>query len=147
MGEKKRKIIMIAGTFDIIHPGHVYLIEKASEMGDVVAVVGTDEIVEKLKGKKPVIPENQRVFMVSRLKGVKRAVLGYHDTDFTRLIADITPDVILMGPDQGPSDETMKKMINRLESSVEIKRLEMRINEFPLTSTTEIIEAIRRDCK
>lgn len=143
----QEKKVMIAGTFDLIHPGHIALIKEASKLGAVTAIIGTDNIVYKLKGRKPVIPEEQRVFMVSQLKNIREAVLGYESLDFSRLIKDIAPDIIFLGPDQGPSEEVLQEMINKAGINVFIKRMSERINEFPLTSTTSILKKIKNDCR
>ena len=49
--EGKDKIVMVAGTFDLIHPGHLYLIQEARKLGKVVVVVGRDKNVERVKGR------------------------------------------------------------------------------------------------
>ncbi|NMC07000.1 MAG: adenylyltransferase/cytidyltransferase family protein [Candidatus Lokiarchaeota archaeon] len=144
MGEKSCKTVLIAGTFDLIHPGHLHLIEAAAKLGRVVVVVGTDAVVEKIKGHKPVIPEKQRLFVVSRIQGVDEAILGYETMDFTRIISDVKPDIILLGPDQGPSVEAWQSMLaQKGMPGIEITRLKERINDFPLTSTRDIMAKIK----
>ena len=85
-------------------------------------MVGTDKVVEKLKGKKPVIPQEQRLYMVNSLKGVYKAFLGYESMDFTQIIKEIAPDVILLGPDQSPSDERLGNMLVKAGLDVKICR-------------------------
>ncbi|MHA1472399.1 MAG: adenylyltransferase/cytidyltransferase family protein, partial [Promethearchaeota archaeon] len=48
---------MVAGTFDILHPGHLYLINEAAKMGDVYVIVATDKNREIYSGTTPIIPE------------------------------------------------------------------------------------------
>ena len=144
VASKKEKTVLVAGTFDLIHPGHLHLIEEAAKLGKVVVVVGTDAIVEKLKGHKPVIPEKQRLYVVSKLKGVDRAVLGHETLDFTKIIAEIGPDIILLGPDQGPSEEKWAAMLADKGLKIKVSRLDKRITDFPLTSTTEIVAKIKK---
>ncbi len=145
MADDVRKIVLIAGTFDLIHPGHLHLIEAAAKLGRVVVVVGTDTVVEKIKGHKPVIPEKQRLFVVSKIQGVDKAVLGHESMDFTRIIADVKPDIILLGPDQGPSVEKWQAMLAEKDiGGIEVKRLKERINDFPLTSTSDIVAKIKK---
>jgi FAD synthetase len=145
MVDETRKTVLVAGTFDLIHPGHLHLIEAAAKLGRVVVVVGTDTVVEKIKGHKPVIPEKQRLFVVSRMQGVDEAILGHETMDFTRIVAEIKPDVIMLGPDQGPSVEKWQAMLSEKGlHGIEIKRLKERINDFPLTSTSEIVAKIKK---
>ncbi|MFX0099205.1 MAG: adenylyltransferase/cytidyltransferase family protein [Candidatus Hodarchaeota archaeon] len=141
--EEKEKIVMVAGTFDLIHPGHLHLIQEAANLGKVVVVVGRDKNVEELKGKKPVIPEDQRLYMVSALKGVHKAVLGNESTDFTKIIKEISPDIILLGPDQSPSNDRLEKMLNGIGLDITIRRFKLRVMKFPLSSTSAIIQKIK----
>jgi FAD synthetase len=145
MTSDAQKTVMIAGTFDIIHPGHLHLIEAAAKLGKVVVVVGTDAVVEKIKGHKPVIPEKQRLFVVSKLQGVDRALLGHETMDFTRIVADVMPDFILLGPDQGPGVEKWRVILaGKGLARIEVTQLQQRITDFPLTSTSEIVAKIKK---
>ncbi|MHA1372158.1 MAG: adenylyltransferase/cytidyltransferase family protein [Promethearchaeota archaeon] len=139
----KQKKIMIAGTFDLLHPGHIYLINEASKLGRVYVVVGTDKNVERFKGKKPVIPEKQRLMMIQSLKNVEKALLGYEDPDLTKVIEDIKPDIILLGPDQTPSDNELNSLLAKKGLNIKVRRLKRRKNDFPLASTSKIIQKIR----
>ena len=74
---RMRKIIVV-GTFDILHLGHLWLLNKAKEYGDwLTVVVARDETVRLIKGKKPVFPEEERLELLKNLKMVDEAVLGY----------------------------------------------------------------------
>jgi len=139
----KKKRVLVAGTFDLLHPGHVHLIEEAAKLGKVIVIVGTDAIVEKIKGHKPVIPEDQRLFMVQHIRGVDQAVLGHETLDFTEIIAEIAPDIILLGPDQGPSPDQWISLLAEKGLQVEILQLETRVNDFSLNSTSEIVTKIK----
>ncbi len=93
------KKVMAFGTFTIIHPGHIHYLEKARSMGDyLIVVVARDSTVNRMKGKSP-IDENQRLEVVSALKPVDEAVLGYED-DMFRIVIEKSPDLIVLGPDQ-----------------------------------------------
>jgi len=139
----KKKRVLVAGTFDLLQPGHVYLIEEATKLGKVIAIVGTDAIVEKIKGHKPVIPEGQRLFMVQHIKGVDQAVLGHETLDFTEIIVEIAPDIILLGPDQKPDPEIWMAMLADKGLNVEVRQLETRVNNFSLNSTSDIVAKIK----
>lgn len=141
--EKEDKIVMVAGTFDLIHPGHLHLIQEARKLGKVIAVVGRDENVERVKGKKPIVPEGQRLYMVGALKGVFKAVLGSKSTDFTKIIKEISPDIIFLGPDQSPSNQRLEDMLKEAGMGVTIKRLKLRVMKYPLSSTSAIVQKIK----
>ena len=87
--------VVVAGTFDILHPGHVYLFEEAADLGDVYVIIARDSNVTK----KTVFNEKERLKMVESLKPVKKAVLG-DENDFFKPIEEIGPDIIFLGPDQ-----------------------------------------------
>ncbi|MHA1486682.1 MAG: adenylyltransferase/cytidyltransferase family protein, partial [Promethearchaeota archaeon] len=70
------KKVLVAGTFDIIHPGHLYLINEAAKMGDVYVIVATDMNRKIYSGETPIIPEDQRLEVIKSIKNVKEARLG-----------------------------------------------------------------------
>ena len=71
------KTVLCAGTFDIIHPGHLYLFSEAKKYGDrLVVIVARDSTSEKIKGKKPLHNEMERLEAVRSLSIVDKAVLG-----------------------------------------------------------------------
>ncbi|GAH88551.1 unnamed protein product, partial [marine sediment metagenome] len=63
MSELKRRVL-VAGTFDLIHAGHIYLINEASKLGDVYVVVATDDNREIFSGERPIIPQEQRLEII-----------------------------------------------------------------------------------
>ncbi len=138
----RNKIIVVAcgGVFDILHPGHAFILKEAKALGDVLAViVARDSTVEKRK-RIPIVPESQRVAMVSELKPVDVAVLGYKG-DPLEIIEDIRPDVIALGPDQHHDEENIKNGLNKRGLSLEVKRLR-EYKECELNSTKVILQRI-----
>jgi len=93
----------VAGTFDLLHPGHVLYLKQAWELGRVIAVVSRDSTVERIKRRRPIIPEEQRAFMVGSIEYVERSRVGY-EGDMFRVVEEEAPDIILLGPNQ-PFDE------------------------------------------
>ena len=137
----KRKKVLVAGTFDIIHPGHIYLFKKASELGDVIVIVARDNSVKRFKGRSPIIPEHQRLAVVSSIKYVKKAVLGHDDPDILKIVEEIKPDIILLGPDQNFKEEDIVKELEKRGLKVEVKRAEEYI-ECSFCSTSKIIKRV-----
>lgn len=101
---KNMRRVLVAGTFEIIHPGHIAYLREAWSLGRVVAVVARDVNVERIKRRRVVIPENQRAEVLSAIRYVHEVRLGYED-DFLRIVEEVKPDVILLGPNQ-PFDES-----------------------------------------
>lgn len=137
----KRKKVLVAGTFDIIHPGHIYLFKKASELGDVIVVVARDTSVKRFKGRPPIIPEQQRLEVVSSIKYVNKAVLGHETTDILKIVEEIKPDIILLGPDQNFKEEEISKELEKRGLKIEVRRVEQYI-DCQLCSTTKIIKRV-----
>ncbi len=139
---EKRKRVMVAGVFDIIHPGHTFLISKAAELGDVVVVVARDSTVQRLKGRKPVVPEGQRLEVVKNIKGVKEAVLGNEGEDMLKIVEELRPDVIMLGPNQNFDEEKLRRELEARGLKVEVVRLRELYEVHKLYSTTKIIKEI-----
>ncbi len=135
-----RKRIVIAGTFDILHPGHVYLISEASKLGEVIVIIARDENVLRIKGHPVIVPEKQRLYMVQALKGVSKAILGNPGPDFINIIEELNPDILMLGPNQNIALESIQARLHQKELKTQVIRLEKLFVEFPLNSTTQIIE-------
>ena len=94
------KTVMAFGSFDVIHPGHLYYFTEAKKKGDyLIVVVGRDKTIEKIKGREPLYSEEDRLACINSLKIVDKAVLGYEDEQF-RIIDEFKPDIICLGYDQ-----------------------------------------------
>lgn len=135
------KRVMVAGVFDLIHPGHLYLLKKAKEMGRVVVVVARDSTVEKVKGKKPVVPEEQRLEVILSLKPVDEAVLG-HEGDLLKIVEEIEPDIILLGPNQPFDEEVLREELKERGLGVEVVRLSETFRDCRFYSTSQIINEV-----
>ncbi len=100
---------MCFGAFDGLHPGHLNFFEQAKQYGDKLIVsVGTDKNVEKIKGKKPLFSQVERLALVDNCKLVDKAVIGAEDNYFEN-IASFKPDVICLGYDQWAKEEDVKE--------------------------------------
>jgi len=92
------KKVMVFGTFDVLHEGHLNLFEQARKYGDyLIAVVARDKSVKKMKSFLPHQNELERLENVK--KHVDKAIIGYED-DFYKVIEEQKPDVICFGYDQ-----------------------------------------------
>jgi FAD synthetase len=144
---KKKKIVVTAGTFDILHPGHYEILKFAKSLGDeLIVIVARDETVKKLKGRKPIIPEEQRREMVEALKPVDKAVLGSLKNKLDPILK-LKPDIIVLGPDQTTFDEeTLKQELAKYNLYPEIVRFKG-YKKCPFHSSFDIVkEIIRRFC-
>ncbi len=95
-----KRVVFTNGCYDILHPGHIRLLEKARSMGDVlILALNTDAGVRRLKGPlRPLIAERERVEMALALEAVDAVTLFDEDTP-RELIAAVLPDVLIKGSD------------------------------------------------
>lgn len=95
-----KKVVFTNGCYDILHPGHVRLLERARSLGDVlVLALNTDSSVQRLKGpSRPFFDEQTRAELALHLEAVNAVTLFDEDTP-RELIAAIVPDVLVKGAD------------------------------------------------
>ncbi len=141
----KKTVVLASGVFDLLHLGHVKFLEEAKRAGgenaELVVIIARDSTVEKTKGKKPIMSEDQRCALVESLKVVDRTVLGYENFDIGEVIGKIKPDVIALGYDQ---DDVAKEVQTYLEThkvKVELVRVG-RFGENNLDSSSKIKQKI-----
>ncbi|HEX8974228.1 MAG TPA: adenylyltransferase/cytidyltransferase family protein [Patescibacteria group bacterium] len=103
--ENGHKVVLTQGVWDLIHEGHAQYLQKAKALGDVLIVgVDTDEVVKFRKGpSRPIVPEQERVKMISHLKHVDLIVMKESKTDHGKLIRDIQPDVLVISESTPPN--------------------------------------------
>ncbi|MHA1234148.1 MAG: adenylyltransferase/cytidyltransferase family protein [Promethearchaeota archaeon] len=133
----------MAGTFDIIHPGHIYLINEAAKMGDVYVIVATDMNRKTYSGETPIISEDQRLEVIKSIKNVNEARLGRSDNDTLKTVEEINPDIILLGPDQKYNLETLKQELGKKGlNKIIVKRLDTYYEKYALHSSSLIKKKI-----
>ncbi len=138
-----KKRVLVTGTFDLIHAGHIYLINEAAKLGDVYVVVATDKNRELFSGERPIIPQEQRLEIIKNLKNVKDARSGRNDNDTLKTVEEINPDIILLGPDQKYSVEILKKGLKEKGLyHIEVRRLEIYYDKYELHSSSLIKQKI-----
>ena len=142
---RKRKVVLASGTFDLLHFGHVKYLEEAKEAGgenaELIVIVARDSTVKKRKGKKPVMPEDQRRSLVESLKVVDEAILGFEDFSIDKVIEKIGPDVIAVGHDQDGVEREVRKAVAEGGLNVQIARIG-RFGKKELDSSSKIMRKI-----
>lgn len=118
------KKVMCAGTFDIIHPGHLYYLSEAKKYGDnLIVVVARDAASENFKKKKPMHNEKERLESVRMLKIVDEAVLG-KEGDIFNIIEEIKPNVICLGYDQNVQKQQLEDELKKRGIKAEVIRID-----------------------
>lgn len=135
---RRGRVVFTNGVFDLIHPGHVDVLNAARAQGDELIVgVNSDASVRRLKGEgRPVRGERDRAYVVAALEAVDAVVIFGEDTPL-ELIRLLRPDVLVKGGDYTPDTVVGRSEVEGWGGSVVI---------VPLTrghSTTSIIERLR----
>lgn len=126
MPEKSGLRVMAFGTFDLLHPGHLYYLKAAKALGkELIVVVARDSTVLAQKGRKPEHNENERLKNVRKLEFVDKAVLGSESGGKVRygVVAEFRPDVIALGYDQKPGNDEILEELGKLGLNPKIVRL------------------------
>ena len=134
---QNKKVVLTNGCFDILHSGHVYLLNEAKKFGDILIVaINSDESVKRIKSdSRPINSEKDRAYILACLSCVDYIIVFKEDTP-EKLICELLPDVLIKGEDYKGKHiagmECMKKNGKKIEL---IKLLGSR-------STTKLIEKI-----
>lgn len=127
MKNRKGRLVLASGVFDLIHPGHLAFLEKAKEAGGpgakLLVVVARDTTVEMLKGARPIIPEKQRKLLVEKLKPVDMAVLGSEKFDMAGILERYKPDIVAVGYDQGLIEAEVRRIISERNLPIQVVRI------------------------
>lgn len=94
-------IVFVNGTFDILHRGHLELLNFAKSKGDHLIVgIDSDDRVKSLKGEsRPINSEEERKFMLLNLKAVDEVKVFATDDELSYMIKSIRPDIMIVGSD------------------------------------------------
>jgi D-glycero-beta-D-manno-heptose 1-phosphate adenylyltransferase len=98
--DEGRTVAFTNGCYDLLHPGHIRLLEHARSLAGVLIVgINTDAGVRRLKGPgRPLLPEQERAEVLAALEAVDAVVLFDEDTP-RELIAGLLPDILMKGAD------------------------------------------------
>ena len=114
------KKVLTFGTFDILHPGHSFMLKKAKKYGDhLTVIIARDATVCKVKGKKTVFGEKTRLQNLAKLNIADKVRLGCLGNKY-KVITDEKPDVIALGYDQKFFVDDLKNVVGK---NVQIMRL------------------------
>jgi FAD synthetase len=125
--KEKPTVVLASGVFDLLHLGHVKFLEEAKAAGgknaQLIVIIARDSTVEKTKGRKPIMPENQRRALVESLKVVDEAVLGVEGLGIDDVVKTVKPDIIALGYDQKEMERQVKQYVQKNQLSVKVVRV------------------------
>lgn len=98
--QEGKQVVFTNGCYDLLHPGHVRLLEQARSLGDVLVLgLNSDHSVQRLKGpRRPLISQELRAALMVELEAVDAVTIFDEDTP-RELIAALLPDVLVKGAD------------------------------------------------
>jgi D-beta-D-heptose 7-phosphate kinase/D-beta-D-heptose 1-phosphate adenosyltransferase len=133
------RLVLTNGCFDLLHTGHVALLEAARGEGErLVVAINSDASVARLKGHgRPLVPEAERAEALLALESVDRVVVYGEDTPI-EVVKALLPDVLVKGADWAPD-----AIVGRAEVEAHGGRV-VRVATLPGRSTSAIVERIRR---
>ncbi len=109
--------VLVFGTFDRLHPGHVFLLREASKRGQLFVVIARDANVRHIKGRQAVESETERQRNLQETFPDATVLLG-DPSDFLAPVRSVQPDLILLGYDQklppGVSEKDFPCAVERL---------------------------------
>ena len=134
----RRRIVFTNGCFDLLHAGHVTLLERAKRQGDLLVVgLNSDRSVRRLKGPgRPLVPQRDRARLLAALASVDYVVIFDQPTP-ARVIGQLLPDVLIKGADWAAGD---------IVGAAAVRRAGGRVIRLPLVkgrSTSQLIARIR----
>ncbi len=117
------KKVMMFGTFDILHAGHLHIFKEAKKKGDeLIAIVARDKNVIKIKRHKPFHNEAERKKILEHIDYIDKVFLGDIE-DIYKTIRQIKPDVILLGYDQKTFVDGLRGELKRVSPKTKVLRL------------------------
>ncbi|HEB28122.1 MAG TPA: cytidylyltransferase [Porticoccus sp.] len=131
-------VVYTVGTFDLLHVGHLALLEYCRTLGDTFAVgVASDEVVNSYKPRVPVIPLNQRMEMLKALRCVD-IVRPYRELEYVSACKELNVDIFVIGEDWGSQPHNLAV---EAYLKAEGKKI-VQVSYNPRTSTTNIKQQV-----
>ena len=117
------KKVFVSGCYDLLHSGHVEFFQQASRFGDLYVGIGSDATYMEYKHRKPMFPQEERLFMVQNVKAVKEAYIneGFGVIDFLPTLERVRPDIFVVNA-EGGSDEKRRICAERGIEYIELQR-------------------------
>jgi D-beta-D-heptose 7-phosphate kinase/D-beta-D-heptose 1-phosphate adenosyltransferase len=135
---RQKRIVFTNGCFDLLHVGHLHILNQAAAQGDVLIVgLNTDSSISRLKGPgRPLITEHERASLLAAFDCVDAVVLFDEDTP-VNLIRTIKPDVLVKGSDYRIDQVVGREVVEAAGGKVVL------VDFLPNKSSTLLMERIK----
>ncbi len=118
------KRVLVFGTFDGLHPGHVFFLRKAKSKGDELVVgVARDTHVVALKDKRPHMTERKRLEAIKKQSCVNEAVLCDEELGEFEILQEVLPDLIVLGHDQKELEDALIAWMAQSDQYIPMNRI------------------------
>jgi rfaE bifunctional protein nucleotidyltransferase chain/domain len=136
--KQRRKVVFTNGVFDILHIGHLSLLEKAKSLGDVLIVgLNSDASTRRLKGStRPLVPFRDRARLLASLRPVEY-VVGFSQDTPLQIITRLLPDILVKGADYEISEIVGADVVTAAGGKV------VRVKLTPSRSTSRLVKMMR----
>ncbi len=124
IGRSSLRVVLAGGVFDIIHPGHIYTLDAAKALGDIlVVVVATDNTAIKMKKRNPIHSQEQRQELVNSLSMVDLCLIG-QENDIFKTVNLVRPEIIALGYDQAHQEKFIIEGCKKINLDAKVARLQ-----------------------
>lgn len=116
--------VLVFGTFDFLHIGHIAFLHHAKKMGNALVVaVARDSVVKEIKKTAPIHNEKERKEIVSELACVDKVLFGDRKLGQYAALKKVHPDVVAVGYDQREFEADLRKYIHAHELNILVARI------------------------
>jgi len=131
------KKVFVTGCFDLLHSGHIAFLEQAASFGELYVCIGSDQTVYDLKGRYPIITQDERRYMIQALRCVKECRInkGAGIIDFEQELQAIQPQIFVVNEDGNTPAKAALCKANNIEYKV-LERIPSQ--GLPARSTTSL---------
>ena len=136
----REMVVWVNGCFDLLHEGHLQLLNKASKLGGFLVVgINSDESVRNLKGaSRPYLQEENRARTLLQFPFVDLVII-FSEDDPLNILRQVRPGKVVKGPEYRNKDFPEKNFLNEIGCTVHY------IDEVPGVSTTQIVDRILKN--
>ena len=134
-----KRIVFTNGCFDIIHPGHIFILQQAKLKGDILVVgLNSDQSIKGFKSDlRPICTQDDRAYVLAGLASVD-FIFIFNEATPENIIMEISPDVLVKGKDYKIDDIAGADYMLKENKKIEL------VDVIEKKSTTDIIEYIKK---
>lgn len=137
----QNKVVFTNGVFDLVHRGHIELLNYCKSLGDCVVGIDTDARVRKIKGnERPINSQENRKFLLESLRSVDKVVFFSSKEELQALYISINPDFFVKGSEW---TEEQIRQIDNIPPRIQIK-IFSNIGDYSSTNTIKKIHSMKR---